>query len=97
MLIPKAWEDKDVRMTKLLDWEKNIIEPEFRYSWLPEWSYVWLFNTNSPYYKAEVDVYQPSKWTTAKWTWNISWTTWQGTVVWTSSPYSSLFNQLNLG
>ena len=97
MLIPKAWEDKDVRMSKLLDWEKNIIEPEFRYSWLPEWSYVWLFNTNSPYYKAEVDVYQPSQWATAKWTWNISWTTWQGTVVWTSSPYSSLFNQLNIG
>lgn len=97
MLIPKAWEDKDVRMSKLLDWEKNIIEPEFRYSWLPEWSYVWLFNTNSPYYKAEVDIYQPPQWTTSKWTWNISWTTWQWTVAWTSSTYSSLFNQLNLG
>jgi hypothetical protein len=94
MLIPKAWEDKDVRMSKLLDWEKNIIEPEFRYSWLPEWSYVWLFNTNSPYYKAEVDVYQPSKWTTSKWTWNIGWTTWQWSIVWTTSSYSSLFNTL---
>ena len=101
MLIPKAWEDRSVRMSKLLDWEANIIEPEFRYSWLPEWSYVRLFKENSPYYKREnTQMQEATPWETAKWTWKLNANSWVWSTMWTNmynwGQFDTLFTQLNL-
>ena len=101
MLIPKAWEDRNVRMSKLLDWEANIIEPEFRYSWLPEWSYVRLFKEDSPYYKREnAQTQEATPWATAKWTWKLNTNSWVWSTMWTNmynwGQFDTLFTQLNL-
>lgn len=99
MLLPWVNQDYEVWKHKYERFENTYLREYFNsaWAWVKWYKYVPLFSPNSPYYKSWDDNQTQSSWTTAKWTWNISWTTWQWTAVWTSSPYSSLFNQLNLG
>ena len=99
MLLPWLNQDYEVWKHKYERFENTYLREYFNsaWAWVKWYKYIPLFSPNSPYYKSWDDIQTQSAWTTAKWTRNINWTTWQWTVVWTSSPYSSLFNQLNLG
>lgn len=91
--IPWAWEDLKTKQDKLLNWEKNIIYPTFRYSWITEW-YKWLFGWDNPYYKSSNWWTVNNNANTSKWTWNITAQVNNQTSWWTD--YSSLFSMLKI-
>lgn len=96
--LPWAWEDYSTSFAKYIRFEQDYLMPSMVYAWWDMSDYKPLFSPNSPYYKKDDSTtWWWTTWVTSKWTWNISWTNWQWTVVWAPSPYSSLFNQLNLG
>ena len=95
--LPWAWEDYNTSFAKYIRFEQDYLMPSMVYAWWDMSDYKPLFSPNSPYYKRDDSTtWLWTAWVTSKWNWNFA-GSWAGSTVWTStSPYSSLFNQLNI-
>lgn len=97
--LPQAWESYDTKLDKLLNWEKNIVYPTFRFSWMPEW-YMWIFGWENPLFKWSDTKITQAAWYTSKWNWNFttsnSWAWTVNNTINSNDPYSWLYNILNI-
>lgn len=93
--LPQAWEIKDVSLSKMQQWEKNVILKTLVWAWMSKSDYEWLFAPNSKYYKTVEwwKMYDKAvSWKNGKWTFDI----WVWSVVQSPSgwEYDSLFTIL---